>query len=70
MKSFVAAIALTTVAFLTCGSPAKEGTGGNVHTPVLLLSEIGAHDPRIRVDPNAVPVARSTETPGSVAESP
>jgi protease YdgD len=55
MKSFVAAIALTTVAFLTCGSPAKEGTGGSAQTPVLLLSEIGAHDPRIRVDPNAVP---------------
>ena len=44
-----------------------QGTGGSVHTPVLLLSEIGAHDPRIRVDPNAVPVARGTETPGSVA---
>ena len=42
-----------------------QGTGGSVHTPVLLLSEIGAHDPRIRVDPDAVPVARGTA--GSVA---
>jgi V8-like Glu-specific endopeptidase len=55
MRSFVAAIALTTMAFLTCGSPAKERIGGGGYISILSLPRIGAHDPRIRVDPNAVP---------------
>jgi protease YdgD len=55
MRGFAAALALTAFAFLTCGSRAEDKTGGGNSIPAPLLPGIGAHDPRIKVDPNAVP---------------
>jgi protease YdgD len=54
MSSFAAAIALIALAILACGSRAQEATGGRAG-PAPLLPGIGSHDPRIRVDPDAVP---------------
>jgi protease YdgD len=43
------------MAFLTCGSRAEENTTGSLGTPAPLLPGIGAHDPRIPVDPDVIP---------------
>jgi protease YdgD len=40
---------------LLCGSLAEGRTGGGSVIPAPLLPGIGAHDPRIRVDPDVVP---------------
>jgi V8-like Glu-specific endopeptidase len=55
MKGVAAAIVLTVLAFLTCTSRAAEKADGNDHIPAPGLPGIGAHDPRIRVDLDAVP---------------
>jgi protease YdgD len=43
------------IAFLICGSLAQGRTCGSNEIPAPLLPGIGAHDPRIRVDPDATP---------------
>ena len=55
MRGFAAAILLTAFAFLTCESRAEENAGGGGYIAAQLPPGIGAHDPRIRVDPDAVP---------------
>ncbi len=55
MRGFATAILLTALAFLTCGSRAEEKPGGTVHILAPRLPGIGAHDPRVRVDLDAVP---------------
>jgi protease YdgD len=55
MKGVAAAIVLTVLAFLTCGSRAQEKTGRNDYMPAPLLPGVGAHDPRVRVNPDTVP---------------
>jgi V8-like Glu-specific endopeptidase len=55
MKGVAAAIVLTVLAFLTCGSRAQEKTGRNDYMPAPLLPGIGVHDPRIRVNLDAAP---------------
>jgi hypothetical protein len=45
MSGFAAAILLTALALLTCGSQAEEKTGGSGYIPAPLLPGIGAHDP-------------------------
>jgi protease YdgD len=55
MRGFAAAILLTALAFLTCGSRAEDKTSGSGYIPAPLLQGIGAHDSRIRVDLDTVP---------------
>jgi protease YdgD len=55
MRRFAAVVLLTALPFLTCGPRAEEKTGGNGYIPAPLLPGIGVHDPRVRVDVDAVP---------------
>lgn len=55
MRRFAAAIVLTALAFVTSGSRADEEIGGRGYIPAPLLPGVGAHDPRIRVDLDAMP---------------
>src|SRR5215472_1516892 len=55
MSSFASAIVLTALALLACGTWAQEATGSRTGIPAPLQPGIGVHDPRIRVDPDAVP---------------
>jgi len=55
MRGVAVAILLTALTFLTCGSRAAEKTGAGGYIAAPVLPGIGAHDPRIRVDPEAVP---------------
>jgi protease YdgD len=55
MSSFAAAIVLTALALLAGGTWAQEATGSRAGILVRLQPGIGVHDPRIRVDPDAVP---------------
>jgi protease YdgD len=55
MRAFAAAIVLAAIAFVTCGSRVEENTTGSLGIPAPLLPGIGAHDPRIRVDPDVLP---------------
>ena len=55
MKSLTAAIVLTALALLMSTSRAAESTGHRGYIPARPLLGIGATDPRIRVDPHALP---------------
>jgi protease YdgD len=55
MRGFAAAIVVAGLAFLTWASQAEEKIAGSGYISAPPLSGIGAHDPRIRVDPDAVP---------------
>ena len=55
MSRLAATIMLTAFGLLAWGSGAQETTGGYAGIPAPLLPGIGGHDPRIRVDPDAVP---------------
>jgi protease YdgD len=55
MSSVAAAILLTALALLARETWAQEGNGSRAGVPGPLQPGIGAHDPRIRVDPDAVP---------------
>ena len=55
MRGVAAAILLTALVLLTYGSRAAERTGGDGDLQGPLPPGIGARDPRIRVDPTALP---------------
>jgi protease YdgD len=55
MSSFAAAIVLTALALLAHGTCAQEVTGSRAGIPAPSQPGIGVYDPRIRVDPDAVP---------------
>ena len=55
MRHCVTTIVVTALAFLTCGSRADEKPGGRGDILAPLLPGVGAHDPRVRVDLDAVP---------------
>ena len=55
MRRFATAIGLTALVFLTCGSQADEKPGGRGAIPAPLAPGVGAHDPRVRIDLDAVP---------------
>jgi protease YdgD len=55
MRRFAAAIVLTALALLAPGARGQEAIGSRSGIPAPLQPGIGVHDPRIRVDPDAVP---------------
>jgi protease YdgD len=55
MNNFAAAIVLVALALLARGTSAQEAIGSRAGIPAPLQPGIGVHDPRIRVDPDAVP---------------
>ena len=55
MSSFAAAIMLVALALLARGTSAQKAVDNRAGISAPLQPGIGVHDPRIRVDPDAVP---------------